>query len=115
MSSAYDRAALVGPVVLTLAESLDLTVDEAVALANDLAHREPTGPTLRAVLGDPDEPDANGLLTDEQLLSVVRRIVTVHMPDSYRQMRAQFRTGGHRAGEARLRSAWARVLDAPSA
>ncbi|MFE5884368.1 hypothetical protein [Streptomyces hydrogenans] len=115
MSSAYDRAALVGPVVLTLAESLALTVDEAVALANDLAHREPVGPTLRPMLEDPEEPGANGLLSDEQLLAAVRHIAATHRPDSYRQMRAQFRTAGHRAGEERLRSAWTRVLGTPSA
>lgn len=107
MNSAYDRARLVGPVVLALSESLALTPDEARALATHLA--QPGGAPFPAALED--DPDATGPLTDAQLVVVVRRLVATNEPGSYRQMRARFRAAGHRAGEERLRSAWARAND----
>ncbi|MER5887001.1 hypothetical protein ABT160_24520 [Streptomyces sp. NPDC001941] len=107
MNSAYDRARLVGPVVLALAENLALTRDEAVALATQLAQQG--GAALPSAPEEPQWTAATGPLTDAQLVSVVHHLVAVHRPDSYRKMRAHFRTAGHGAGEDRLRAAWAQV------
>lgn len=113
MNSAYDRAVLVGPVVLALTESLDLTTEQAVALAVVLAQQEPAQPTIPALPEETDESEGSARLTDGQLDSVVRSLMATHRPDSYRQMRATFRATKHRAGEGRLRAAWARITANP--
>lgn len=83
-----------------------------MALAVLLAQQEPARPTTPDVPGETDESEGGARLTDEELDSVVRRLIATHKPDTYRQMRATFRASKHPAGEERLRAAWDRITAA---
>ncbi|MFJ1799049.1 hypothetical protein [Streptomyces sp. NPDC088180] len=109
LNSAYDRAMLVGPVVLALSETLNLFPEQAVLLAVALAQQDPAQSTVPSPSREADDIPSVVRLTDGQLDIVVRDLVQTHRPDSYRKLHARFRAAKYCAGEQRLRAAWARL------
>ncbi|MFB8106867.1 hypothetical protein ACFC3O_29325 [Streptomyces sp. NPDC056007] len=101
--------------VLALSESLNLVPEQAVALAVNLAQQDqgrPTETSLSLKSPSPGETESipGGVhLSDEQIDIVVRHLIHMHQPDSFRRLDAKFRATTYRASAQRLRASWTRV------
>ncbi|MFJ6493474.1 hypothetical protein [Streptomyces californicus] len=101
--------------VLALSESLNLVPEQAVALAVSLAQQDqgrPTETSLSLKSSSPGETESipGGVhLSDEQIDIVVRHLIDMHHPDSFRRLDAKFRATTYRASSQRLRASWARL------
>ncbi|SCK62878.1 hypothetical protein YUWDRAFT_06684 [Streptomyces sp. AmelKG-D3] len=106
---------LVGPVVLALSESLNLVPEQAIALAVSLAQQDPARSTESSPPVEPSPPGETASipggvhLSDEQIDIVVRHLIHMHQPDSFRRLDAKFRATTYRASAQRLRASWTRV------